>query len=127
MYIGPEPNPGAGSTKLECFFPSSGQSNCDVSLVDGFSLAVSCTSPDISNTIGGPRDLFNYNGNVCPDKVGPNCINTAGGGTDQSAVDGFFQPAIYDGNNYCIFANCGQDYYFTATDGISCAVSGSDT
>lgn len=42
MYIGSEANPGPGNTKLECFIPSAGKGNCDMSLVDGYSLSVTC-------------------------------------------------------------------------------------
>lgn len=33
MFVGTESNPGGGNTKFECFFPTSGTANCDISLV----------------------------------------------------------------------------------------------
>ena len=126
MFIGPESNDIAGNTKLECYFPTSGTANCDVSLVDGYGLSVACS---VANTplIGGNINLYNtgikcsdtslvYYG-VCKNDAGPTA-------SSQSQVDAFFQPATQNGNNYCIWDNCSQDYYFPVTAAITCHVSG---
>ena len=66
MFIGSEAEPGPGNTKLECFFPTSGTANCDISLVDGYSLSVQCDIPNY-HTIGGSADLWKT-GQLCTDK-----------------------------------------------------------
>jgi hypothetical protein len=124
LFIGPSSNPGPGSTKLECFFPTSGQANCDVSLVDGYSLSVTCTAGDV--TVGGPIDLWTT-GTPCPDTSAISqgiCKNDNSYDSDQSDVDAFFQPAITGGNEYCIWWACGQDYYFPVNSTVSCHISG---
>ena len=123
MFIGPGSSPGPGSTKLECFFPTSGTANCDISLVDGYSLSVECNPSSGGTPIGGSVDLWTQ-GNGCPEEQDPNCINTNGYGASQGDVPQFFQPAVNSGNNYCIWVNCGQDYYFPVTDTLNCHVSG---
>ena len=125
MFIGPDPNPGPGSTKMECFFPSSGVANCDMSLVDGYSLSVACGVSDRTTPIiGGIADLWSL-GN-CPDQQGPNCKNDNGYASNQSDVDAFFQPAVQasTANNYCIWVNCSQDFYFPVTENMACYVTG---
>jgi hypothetical protein len=124
MYIGPDANPGPGSTKLECYFPTSGQANCDASLVDGYSLSVTCKAG--GKKIGGGVDLWKT-GHNCADtseKHSGICKNDKGYAKHQSDVTPFFQSGIEHGNNYCIWVNCSQDYYFPITADISCHVSG---
>ncbi|KAK4500968.1 hypothetical protein PRZ48_006774 [Zasmidium cellare] len=138
MFIGPDSNPGPGSTKLECKFPTTGTANCDVSLVDGYSSAVGCVPSSTNQLIGGYNNL--YATGACPDQQGPNCINTQGYGksdskrrivqsmasiaslhlllpnlaltsnpaASQSDVDAFFQQGVNGGDNYCIWVNCSQ-------------------
>ena len=126
MFIGPDANPGGGSTKLECFFPTSGSANCDVSIVDGYSLSLTCRPGGNGQVIGGGIDLWNTG--ACPKESGPNCINTVGptahlhGG--EGAVSSFFQPAVKNGNHYCIWDDCGEDYYFPVTTALHCHVGG---
>ena len=123
LFIGPNPNPGPGSTKLECFFPTSGTANCDISLVDGYSLSLICApSSSTGSFIGGTVDLWTE-GNSCPDKQGPNCINQNGYAPNQGDVNKFFQPAVQN-QDYCIWVNCAQDYYFPVTDTLNCYVTG---
>ncbi|KAF2163626.1 hypothetical protein M409DRAFT_57497 [Zasmidium cellare ATCC 36951] len=125
MFIGPDANPGPGSTKLECYFPSTGTANCDISLVDGYSSAVACVPSSTKQLIGGYSNLYN-GGVACPDQQGPNCINTEGYAASQSDVNAFFQQGISSGNNYSkapgIWVNCSQDYYFPTGDGLVCTV-----
>ena len=124
MYVGTGASPGAGNTKLECFFPSSGSSNCDVSLVDGYSLSVTCSAG--GQTIGGSTNFWNT-GKKCTDTSMESegiCKNDQGYSAAQSDVSSFFQQAITGGNQYCIWVNCSQDYFFSASDDITCHVSG---
>ena len=123
MFIGPDANPGPGSTKFECFFPTSGTANCDMSLVDGYSLSMTCTAS--GQTIGGAVDLWNQG--ACPDtsNIGQGiCKNDNSYESAQSDVAQFFQPAVNNGNQYCIWVDCGQDYYFPITSSMSCHISG---
>ena len=96
-----------------------------MSLVDGYSLSLLCNANGQSNTIGGGVNLY-QTGIACPEQQGVNCRNDNGPRQDitQDQIDAFFQPAVQNGNNYCIFANCAQDYYFNSADGITCTVSG---
>ncbi|KAF2164270.1 hypothetical protein M409DRAFT_25613 [Zasmidium cellare ATCC 36951] len=98
-YLGTESNPGPGSTKLECFFPTTGEANCDISLVDGYSLSAGCVANNTEQIIGGYEDL-NGNGIPCPDQQGPNCINTEGYAASQSDY-----------------------YYFPTGDEITCIIA----
>lgn len=126
MYIGSEANPGPGSTKLECFFPSSGTANCDMSLVDGYSLSVKCDVPG-HHSIGGNTNLWKT-GKPCVDKSEEGqgiCKNDKGYAPHESDVTPFFQAGINNGNDYCIWVNCKQDYYFPVSADINCHVSGS--
>ena len=126
MFIGPDANPGPGSTKLECYFPTSGEANCDVSLVDGYSLSVTCTAEN--QVIGGGVDLWS-DGQPCLDTSAQNqgiCKNDLGYAATQDDVSAFFQPAVNNGNQYCIWVDCGQDYYFAVTSTLSCHISGTD-
>ena len=125
MYIGSSANPGAGNTKLECYFPtdSTQQSNCDISLVDGYSLSVTCTMKGASQPqIGGSVDL--WTSGTCPGGAQDGfCKNANAYDAAQSDVDAFFQPGIKAPNNYCIWWACTQDSFFNSGSEISCHVS----
>ena len=127
MFIGPDANPSAGSTKLECFFPRHGnKGNCDMSIVDGYSLSVTCTAGQVS--FGGPKDLW-QTGKACQDKsqIGQGiCKNTEGPHASKlSQVDPFFREGVKDGSHYCAFTNCNT---FTVPLGpeMKCHVKGTD-
>jgi hypothetical protein len=94
-----------------------------VSLVDGYSLSLYGQADGVDNAIGGGVDLY-QTGIGCPDQQGPNCINTNGYGGGQDQVDAFFQPAVQNGNNYCIWQYCSQDYFFDVNAGVTFTVSG---
>lgn len=124
MFIGTKENPSAGNTKLECYFPSSGQANCDVSLVDGYSLSVTCKAG--GKTIGGSTNLWKT-GQTCHSTslLGQGiCKNDRGNAPVQNDVTEFFQQGIKHGNHYCIWKNCKQDYFFDSNADITCHVSG---
>ena len=126
MFIGPDPNPGPGNTKLECFFPTSGIANCDISLVDGYSLSVTCVAGQA--VVGGNVDLWTT-GNSCPDTSAQGsgiCKNGQGYAAEQSDVSPFFQEAIENGNQYCVWVNCAQDFFFDVTETLYCSISGTD-
>ncbi|KAF2159138.1 hypothetical protein M409DRAFT_61090 [Zasmidium cellare ATCC 36951] len=121
MYISAG-DTGPGNTKLECYFPSAGTANCDISLVDGYSNSVGCVPSNDYQLIGEYEDLYG-NGINCPDQQGVNCINQEGPyATSQDQIDAFFQQGTYNDNNYCIFPDCGQDYYFATGAGLICSV-----
>ena len=136
MYIGSEKikvgaTPG-GNTKLECYFPNTGgESNCDMSLVDGYSLSVKC---DIKGhkAIGGTKNLWKT-GKPCVDKAeekGGVCVNAQGTAPAQSDVTAFFKEGV-DGHkeNDCIWDYChvnNPDVYFGFHTDIHCHVSGSN-
>lgn len=42
----------------------------------------------------------------------------------QGDVDAFFQQGVQNDNNYCIWVNRSQDYYFPTGDGLICTVGG---
>lgn len=119
-------------TKLECTFGVDGQ-NCDISLVDGYSVPLECTIAGAtpSETIGGTTDLNTLGS--CTSKGGDNtCKNANSYGSAASGVSSFFQPAYSDdgnapGGNYCIFNLCGGKSYafFKGTPTIDCKVGGS--
>ena len=128
IFVGTEANPSAGNTKLECtFVEGSGVSNCDVSLVDGYSVSVACTAP--SNVkFGSSVDLWtDTQSGACPDVVGSTCVNVNGGtASGQSDIAQFFQPAAPDD---CIWHGCisgDNDPTLNATVPglIKCTVSG---
>lgn len=124
MFIGTTANPQGGNTKLECKFPSAGTANCDMSLVDGYSLSVTCKAG--GKTIGGGLDLWKT-GAKCVDTSLENqgmCKNDKGYAPNQGDVTQFFQKAIQNGNQYCIWVNCKQDYYFPVTADVTCHVNG---
>lgn len=125
MYIGTSAKPSAGNTKLECYFPldPSQPSNCDVSLVDGYSLSVTCTMEGASQPqIGGSVNL--WTSGTCPGgQKGGVCPNTKAYDAAQSDVDPFFQTGINAPNNYCIWWACTQDSFFKTGTEIKCHVS----
>ena len=106
---------------MECYFPTSGEANCDMSLVDGYSSAVNCVADGAPSNIGGSTDLYSLN--ACPDQSGPNCINQNGYAASQSDVDQFFQAGLTNGNSYCIWVDCSQDYYFPVSNNLICSVN----
>ena len=124
MFIGSKSNPGAGNTKLEIFFPTSGTAYGDVSLVDGYSLSVKCTSG--STTFGGSTNLWKT-GKTCYDTSLQGqgiCKNDKGYAASQSEVTAFFQAGIQNGNRFCIWKNCAAVPGFPVTNSVSCHVSG---
>ena len=121
IFIGTTPNPSRGNTKLECFFPTSGMANCDLSLVDGYSLSVACETTE--GTIGGSVDLWS-DSTHCDHVDKSQCINDKGYRSAEMDVDAFFQPAIQNGNSYCIWWACRQDLFFPVTQQLRCHVSG---
>ena len=127
MFISTGSDTPAGSTKLECYFPTSGKANCDVSLVDGYSLSVTChTAKWDTPTIGGKVNLWKT-GAGCEDqslKGSGICKNDKGYARREGGVSPFFQHAIQGDNNYCIWVNCKQDYYFDVDEDLYCHVSG---
>lgn len=123
MFVGTEANPGGGNTKLECFFPTSGTANCDISLVDGYSVAMECT-PSGYASVGGGTDLW-ATGEPCVDgsEEGETiCLNAEGYAASQSDVTAFFQKGIQNGNNYCIWWACTQSVYFPVGTTLNCHV-----
>lgn len=125
LFIGTEQTPGAGNTKLECFFPHSGTANCDASLVDGYSLSVECDIPG-HHKVGGSKNLFKT-GKPCVDgsQLGRGiCKNDKGYAPSQNDVTPFFKQGLTDDNFYCIWKNCQQDYFFPVGADVTCHVSG---
>ena len=121
-------------TKLECNF-AGGYPNCDISLVDGYSLPLECTIPGaVPEKIGGTADL----GSSCPSPGGDGtCANSQGYNNGGSAtappVDQYFLAAnTNDPNhpgpkgNYCVWQFCSgpsDSFWNSATDPtISCKV-----
>ena len=124
MYIGTETTPGPGNTKLEIFLPTSGTAYGDVSLVDGYSLSVRCTSGSV--VFGGSTNLWKT-GYTCYDTslLSRNiCKNTRGYANAESDVSLFFQAGTKNGNRFCIWKNCSQVPGFPVTNAISCHISG---
>lgn len=126
MFIGSEAHPGPGNTKFECFIPSAGKGNCDISLVDGYSLSVTCEIQG-GHKVGGGKNLWKQ-GKECNDKSLLSrgiCKNDKGpGASKQSDVAPFFREGVQDKNYYCIWWKCGQDYFFNVGADIKCHVSG---
>lgn len=102
MFFSVVQNPAKCNTELERSFPNGqGQNtvpNCDISLVDGYSLNVACTIPGGSAPIGYNGNLNTYSnsvGHACQSpKSGECCQNLQGpfvSSLDQ--VDPFFSPA----------------------------------
>ena len=94
-------------TKLECTFGDDFQ-NCDMSIVDGFSLPVECTLPGANPPkIGGLKDLDELA--KCPSMVHNTCSNTQAYSDERSAVDAYFGNAEWGpGGNYCVWNKCGN-------------------
>lgn len=112
-------------TKLECTFGGMYE-NCDMSIVDGFSLPVQCDIPGANPPrIGGLRDLSELA--PCRDPHPDNtCRNTGAYEPNESAVDQYFQNANGgDGGNYCVYQYCSKDSdsFFTGTPTITCEVA----
>ena len=123
MFIGTEPYPSGGNTKLEMFLPTSGNAYGDVALVDGYSLSVRCQSG--STIIGGSTNLWTT-GKPCVDGdlLGPNiCKNNMGYAATEGEVTDFFQEGLKNSNAYCIWKYCWVPS-FNVADPISCHVSG---
>ncbi|KAK4695885.1 hypothetical protein P7C71_g1946, partial [Lecanoromycetidae sp. Uapishka_2] len=81
-------NAGYGNTLLETTIKASGGQNVfDVSLCDGYSMAMQCTGfTDYGSSnavIGGTESLWSLG--TCPDVNGPNCVNT-GSHSDSAAA-----------------------------------------
>ena len=121
-------------TKLECNFEG-GYPNCDISLVDGFSLPLECTIPGASpEKIGGLVDLTSLT--PCPGGLqGDNtCPNTQGYAASEGQVSSFFQNANQPnaggsagpGGNYCVWQTCSgpSDTFWNSASNptISCQV-----
>jgi len=106
-------------TKLECSFGVA-QPNCDISLVDGFSLPLECTIPGSKpEKIGGTKDLSEFND--CPSPGDDNTCKNSNSYHDASSVPPYFQDAnvpymapndntdpttLSKGGNYCIWQTC---------------------
>lgn len=121
LFIGAHPVPAANTTKLECFFPPSEQANCDISLVDGFSLPLTCSMGN--QRMGGVIDLWST-GIRCENESYKHlgvCTNTRELHAEEN-VPAFFQPAIRNGNSYCIWTKCTQNPFFLIQDQLRCHV-----
>lgn len=126
MYVGTSGL--SGGTKFECTFAAD-QANCDVSLCDGYSLAMSCSVPAENylsgpNPIGGTTDLFSKNS--CPSGVSNGiCHNPNGHDNVQpagSSVSAFF---VEDAFWYNDFVSEQVQYSYTGNPHMTCSVSGS--
>lgn len=121
LFIGAHPILIANTTKLECFFPNSETANCDISLVDGFSLPLTYNMG--SQSMGGDIDLWNT-GTRCENESDKHlgvCTNTREINAEANVPD-FFQPAIRDGNSYCIWTKCTQNPFFSIHNELKCHV-----
>ena len=130
MFICDGPCDGSGDaaaakyTKLECTFGGEYE-NCDMSIVDGFSLPVQCDIPGATpGQIGGLQDLNTLTS--CPSPAPDNtCANTGAYGSSESSVAQYFENANGgSGGNYCVYQYCSKDSdaFFTGTPTISCQV-----
>lgn len=111
-----------GNTLFECTIVASGASICDISLCDGYSMAVKCTGfTDATNSsIGGSQSL--WNGPACTDVNGVNCVNPEQGGAHQDASPAFFAPANNGGNYwYDDTTNIGKST-FSGNGLVTCTV-----
>lgn len=82
----------AGNTIIECAIVADGGQNvCDVSLCDGYSMAVQCEGfGDVGSSnaqIGGTSNLWTLGSCPSSNVVGPNCINP---GSHQDSAPDFF-------------------------------------
>ena len=114
-------------TKLECTLGGEWQ-NCDISLVDGFSLPLKCTISGASPApyVGGTEDLGS-----CPSPGQDNtCLNANSYQGAETDVAQYFQnadqyqPNSQSGPNYCVFQTCSKysDVFFSGTPTIECEV-----
>lgn len=117
----PDATPGAaGNTRIECFFPENEDDanfyNCNLSLVDGFSAAVTCAvhgggwpnSNNDSQPIGCGYDLLADCPKDAYDEDCKCCKNKAGAHVESpDAVDPVFQPCDHSDE----FANSAEIYY----------------
>lgn len=111
-------------TKLECTFGGSWQ-NCDISLVDGFSLPLECTIPGAApEKIGGLADLDSLTS--CPSTGDDGtCKNSNAYMANAGDVAQYFQNANGgSGGNYCVYQFCSasSDSFFSGTPTIECQV-----
>ncbi|KAK3168899.1 hypothetical protein OEA41_005347 [Lepraria neglecta] len=130
MFFGVVQNPAKCNTELECNFPNGqGQNtmpNCDISLVDGYSLNVACTIPGGSAPIGYNGNLNAYSnsvGHACQSpKSGECCQNLQGPSVSSpDQVDPFFSPAA---DTCFIYQAKGTQSFFTGSSiTITCTVS----
>ena len=121
LFIGAHPGPIANTTKLECFFGASNTANCDISLVDGFSLPVTCTVGE--QRMGGNIDLWST-GVRCENESNKHlgiCTNTREDRAERNVPE-FFQPAIQHGNSYCIWTRCTQNPFFPVHHKLKCHI-----
>ena len=117
IFIGTEAKPQSGNTKLECAF-NAYQPNCDISLIDGYSVSVACTAPG-GQTFGSDIDLWSQG--TCPDVVGSTCRNVNSFAAARSDVASFFKPAH---PHYRIFASYSDNPVLKEVGTIKCTVSG---
>lgn len=93
-------------TKFECTL-SSDYPNCDMSLVDGYSLPAQCSFQSSAGyvSIGGLEDLWSTA--ACPQEGGDNtCNNIDGYSGSINDLSPFFANAQQNGNNYCNWQFC---------------------
>ena len=128
MFIGPTTSQsGAGGTKLECNFPVTigqgpkSQPNCDISLVDGYSLSLACTGPG-SESFGNSENLWTKA--TCPIVNGDYCTNSQGYAGSQDNVDQFFKNAYPDYRIWVTGQTTQNDAIFTQHGTVKCKVSG---
>lgn len=136
MFLASSPISGFGDTqgltKLECTFGGQYQ-NCDISLVDGFSVPLQCQIPGGSPpTIGGLTNLWTLGAPCESVNADGACNNAQGYAPTQSSVTQFFVNANWTnpqgqmpaGGNYCVWQNCSgpSDSFFTGTPTIPCQV-----
>ena len=113
---------GAGNTKLEWFISGDGsqQSTVDISVCDGFSLAMQCIFPE--GILGGTQSLLTLG--TCPYPNGPNCVNGVGG---QDSHNNVAQPFFQKGGNYWYQDNTYKGVSWTgsvAQGTVKCTIGG---
>lgn len=124
MYVGTSGL--SGGTKFECTFLTD-QANCDVSIVDGYSLSMSCSVPQANwqagpNPIGGTTDLFTkgscpsgVSNGICPNPNGHDQAQPPG-----SSVNAFFTDEAFWYNDFV-----SEQVQYTGNPHMTCTVSGS--